>query len=168
MLTINKTGQTPEIETMRRLIKDRGRYLYVLLTAAKEQGLDWESFARAGLTQFGCIRYREAFTGIKGLDDFAAAYLSEATKKIFDSDIIERDDKHLLIKAGYCPLMHAWVECGGDDEYVKTLCDIAMDGDRAMVNSIPALKFSMRKSLAFGDHQCEFLVEPDATAKEEK
>lgn len=28
-----------------------------------------------------------------------------------------------------------------------------------MVNSIPVLDFSLQKSLAFGDEQCEFLVE---------
>jgi hypothetical protein len=141
-----------------------------LLDAAKEQGLDWESFARRGLAEYGCMRYREAFADIKGLDDFAAAYLSESTKKIFDSDIIEKDDRHLVIKAGYCPLMHAWVECGADDEYVNTLCDIAMDGDRAMVNSIPALNFSLRKSLAAGDTRCEFLIklEIDKKTKEKK
>ena len=159
MLKVSKTDQPPEIETMRRLIKDRGSYLYFLLKAAEEQGLDWEKFALAGLTKYGCMRYRAAFTNIKGLDDFAAAYVNDTTKKIFDSDIIEKDDKHLVIKAGYCPLMHAWIDCGGNDEYVNTLCDIAMDGDRAMVNSIPALSFKLQKSLAAGDCQCEFLVE---------
>lgn len=100
------------------------------------------------------------------MDEFAEAYLSDTTKKIFDSDLLEREEDYLVIKAGYCPLMHAWVECcGDDDDYVAKLCDIAMDGDRAMVNSIPALDFSLRRSLAFGDHQCEFLVE---LAKEEK
>jgi hypothetical protein len=168
MLTIKKTDQAPEIETMRKLIKDRGRYLYFLLTAAKEQGLDWESFARAGLTQYGCARYRESFAEITGLEDFAAAYLTGTTKKIFDSDIIERDDKHLLIKADYCPLVHAWVECGADDEYVNTLCDIAMDGDRAMVNSIAALSFSLKKSIAAGDCRCEFLVKLSNDGEKQK
>ncbi|MDR1587653.1 MAG: L-2-amino-thiazoline-4-carboxylic acid hydrolase [Treponema sp.] len=168
MLKIKKSNQSAEIEAMRRLIKDRGRYLYFLLNAAKEQCPDWESFARRGLTEYGCMRYRESFAGIRGLEDFAAAYLSESTKKIFDSDIIEKDDNHLVIKAGYCPLMHAWVECGAGDEYVNTLCDIAMDGDRAMVNSIPALKFSLRKSLAAGDSQCEFLVKLNNDDKEQQ
>lgn len=159
MLEIKKTNQSSEIEAMRSLIRDRGRYLYFLVTAAKEKGLEWEAFARAGLTQYGCFRFEEAFEGVKGLGDFIETYLKENTKKIFDSDLIEKDDKHLIIKAGYCPLMHAWVECGGSDEYVAKLCDIAMDGDRAMVNSIPGLKFGLQKSLAFGDCQCEFLVE---------
>jgi hypothetical protein len=161
MLEIKKSEQPKEIEAMRRMIKDRGGYLYFLLTEAKERGLDWEGLGRAALTKYGCMRFEEGFTGITGLDDFARTYLSDTTQKIFDSDLIERDAEHLLIKAGYCPLMHAWVECGGSDAYVATLCDIAMDGDRAMVNAIPALRFGLRKSLALGDPQCEFLVELD-------
>lgn len=161
MLDIKKEPRSPEIETMRALIRDRGSYLYHLVTAAKEAGVDWEKIARAGLTQNGCYLFRSKFQGVEGLDQFIKAYLSDTTKQIFDSDLIERDDEHLVIKAGYCPLMHAWVLCGGDDEYVAKLCDIAMDSDRAMVNSIPGVKFSLRKSLAFGDHQCEFLVEAD-------
>jgi hypothetical protein len=161
MLEIKKSEQPKEIEAMRRMIKDRGGYLYFLLAEAKERGLDWEGLGRAALTKYGCMRFEEAFARISGLDDFVSTYLSDTTKKVFDSDLIERDSEHLVIKANYCPLMHAWVECGGSDEYVAALCDIAMDGDRAMVNSIPALRFRLRKSLAFGNPQCEFLVELD-------
>lgn len=162
MLEIKKEDRAPEIEAMRKMIRDRGRYLYFLVTAAKEKHADWEDFSREALTQYGCFRFQEAFSQVEGLDDFVEAYLNDTTKQVFDSDLIERDGEHLVIKAGYCPLMHAWVECaGGDDAYVAKLCDIAMDGDRAMVNSIPALKFGLRKSLAFGDAQCEFLVELD-------
>lgn len=158
MLKIKKEPREREIEVMRGLIKDRGSYLYCLVQAAREQGVDWEGIARKGMTCFGCLKYQAKFSEIQGLDDFLAAYLSEETKKIFDSDLIERDEDHAVIKAGYCPLMHAWMECGGDDAQVARLCDIAMDADRAQVNSIPALEFSLRKSLACGDDQCEFLV----------
>ena len=111
------------------------------------------------MTQFGCLKYQAKFTQIQGLDDFLETYLTPETKQIFDSDLIERDEDHAVIKAGYCPLLHAWLECGGDDVGAAKLCDIAMDADRTQVNSIPALRFSLRKSLAEGDCQCEFLVE---------
>lgn len=159
MLEVKKEPREKEIEVMRALIRDRGSYLYCLVDAAQRAGVDWEGIARAGMTRFGCLKYQAKFTEIKGLDDFLAAYLTPETKKIFDSDLIERDEDHAVIKAGYCPLMHAWVECGGDDAQVAKLCDIAMDADRTQVNSIPALRFSLRKSLAEGDAQCEFLVE---------
>ncbi len=167
MLKTDKSHQSEEIEKMRGMIKDRGGYLYYLAKAAQASDPDWEKAFRKGLIAYGYMRYRACFTKVEGLEGFAAAYLSDTTKKIFDSEIIEKDENHLVIKAGYCPLMHAWVECGGDDATVAKLCDIAMDGDRAMVNSIPALDFSLRKSLAFGDEQCEFLVELE-DRKEEK
>lgn len=159
MLDIKKEPRAREIEVMRGLIKDRGSYLYYLVQAAKKKGADWEGIARCGMSAFGCMKFRAKFSQIQGLDDFLEAYLSEETKQIFDSYLIERDGDHAVIRAGYCPLMHAWVECGGDDAQVAKLCDIAMDADRAQVNSIPALSFSLRKSLAEGDDQCEFLVE---------
>lgn len=160
MLEIKKTERSQEIETMRNLIKDRGKYLYHLATAARKNNPDgWEKTFREGLTEYGCSNFRAKFANVEGLDQFVKTYLSDTTKQIFDSDLIEKEEDHLVIKAGYCPLMHAWVESGGSDEFVKLLCDIAMDGDRAMVNSIPSLDFSLRRSLAFGDHQCEFLVE---------
>ena len=43
-----------------------------------------------------------------------------------------------------------------------------MDGDRAMVNSIDTVDFSLRKSLAFGDRQCEFLVKLKEAYKNEE
>lgn len=159
MQEIKKQPRSREIEVMRGLIKDRGSYLYHLVRAAREEGADWETIARRGMTAFGCMKYRAKFSQIQGLDDFLEAYLSEETKQIFDSYLIEREADHAVIRAGYCPLMHAWVECGGDQAEVAKLCDIAMDADRAQVNSIPALSFSLRRSLAEGDHQCEFLVE---------
>lgn len=159
MLKTDRTPQPREIEAMRRMIKDRGGYLYYLAKASQESDPNWEAAFRKALTQYGCMRFCVSFSNVQGLDDFAQTYLTPETKKIFDSDIIERDENHLVIKAGYCPLMHAWVDCGGDDVFVAKLCDIAMYGDRAMVNSIPVLDFSLQKSLAFGDEQCEFLVE---------
>lgn len=167
MLKTDRSAQPREIEAMRNMIKDRGSYLYYLAKAAQDSDPNWETAFRKALTQYGCMRYCAKFTEVKGLDDFAETYLSPETKKIFDSDIIERDEEHLVIKAGYCPLMHAWVDCGGDDAFVGKLCDIAMDGDRAMVNSIPSLDFSLRRSLAFGDDQCEFLVELSHFREEE-
>lgn len=159
MLEVKKEPRAKEIEIMRALIRDRGSYLYCLVEAAKKAGVDWESIARAGMTQFGCLKYQAKFTQIQGLDDFLETYLTPETKQIFDSDLIERDEDHAVIKASYCPLLHAWLECGGDDAGAAKLCDIAMDADRTQVNSIPALRFSLRKSLAEGDCQCEFLVE---------
>lgn len=159
MLEVKKEPREREIEVMRALIRDRGSYLYCLVDAAKQAGVDWENIARAGMTQFGCLKYQAKFTQVKGLDDFLETYLTPETKKIFDSDLIERDENHAVIKAGYCPLMHAWMECGGNDAEIAKLCDIAMDSDRTQVNSIPALHFSLRRSLAEGDPQCEFLVE---------
>ena len=50
MLEVKMEPRSPEIETMRALIRDRGSYLYHLVTAAKEAGVDWEKIARAGLT----------------------------------------------------------------------------------------------------------------------
>ncbi len=158
MLTVKKEERSPEIERMRGLIKDRGGYLYYLVQAAREAGVPWEAIARKGLTAYGCAKFSMHFSDVSGLDDFISRYLTDTTGKIFDSWLIERDEEHLVIRAGYCPLMHAWVEAGACDEDVRMLCDIAMDGDRAMVNSIPGIGFSLRKSLAFGDDQCEFVV----------
>ncbi|MEA5049978.1 MAG: L-2-amino-thiazoline-4-carboxylic acid hydrolase [Oscillospiraceae bacterium] len=157
-MEIKKSAQPPEIEAMRGLIRDRGGYLYHLVSAMRDKTRNWEKIARTALTNYGCMKYHAFFEKIGGLGDFRAAYLSPTTAKIFDSEVIEQDDEHLVIKAGYCPLYHAWVDCGADAAYAEKLCDIAMDADRAMVNSIPALDFSLQKSLAFGDAQCEFLV----------
>ncbi len=143
---------------MRGHIKDRGSYLYYLAEASMKSDPNWEKAFREALSQYGCMRCRTSFGSVNGLDELAAVYPNEVTKKIFDSDVIERDDEHMLIKAGYCPLMHAWVDCGGDDALVAKLCDIAMDGDRAMMGGIPGIEFELKKSLAFGDEQCEFLI----------
>lgn len=55
MLEVKKEDRAPEIETMRKMIKDRGRYLYFLVTAAKKRHLDWEDFSRQALTEYASI-----------------------------------------------------------------------------------------------------------------
>ena len=75
MLEIKKEPRSPEIETMRALIRDRGSYLYHLVKAAKESGADWDKIARAGMTLNGCYLFRSKFQGVEGLDQFINAYL---------------------------------------------------------------------------------------------
>ena len=159
MLKTDHSKQSVEIETMRAMIKDRGKYLYQLAVAEKKHDPEnWEKVFREALHNYGCANFCAKFSDVEDLAEFQKRYLSKTTKKVFDSDVIEKADDHIIIKAGYCPLMHAWVEAGGDDKFVGLLCDIAMDGDRGMINSIPNLCLDLKKSLAFGDEQCEFLI----------
>lgn len=57
------------------------------------------------------------------------------------------------VHCGFCPLVDAWLKMGLAQERVELLCDIAMDGDRAILD---LLGFSMELpcTLAHGDADC--------------
>ena len=63
-----------------------------------------------------------------------------------------------MVNSYYCPLLEAWQELTDDKEKIALICDIAMDGDRALAARYPNFNFEGPKSLAKGDPYCEVIV----------
>jgi hypothetical protein len=60
----------------------------------------------------------------------------------------------LKVEFHYCPLVTGWMKQNFDQKTIETLCDIAMDGDRAIAKE-NNLDFVLGKTIAKGDDICE-------------
>lgn len=155
---MNKKDHGSHIEALRGCSRSRAMLMYQFLTKAEEYGLDMEKFGREVFNECGCIRAQKSFPETESIKDFAEVYQTEDWIKTFDTVIRECTDDKLVVNSYYCPLLEAWQELTDDKEKIALICDIAMDGDRALAARYPNFNFEVPKSLAKGDPYCEVIV----------
>ncbi|SPF31929.1 conserved hypothetical protein [Candidatus Desulfosporosinus infrequens] len=155
----NKSTITDEnILNIRNAIEHRATWMSLMMDEARNSGLDWDNFARKAIFRTGCFHGKDVAlkcTNLSDLKEFADIFADEAGKKIFERNITELSDDKLSIEFHYCPLVSAWIKQGFSDEDIAQLCDIAMEGDRGIVNSFPAFQFELGKTIAQGNPVCE-------------
>lgn len=95
-----------------------------------------------------------AFAGVHDLAGFVDVFESEPARDVFDMEEVKRDDSTFEVKFHTCPLVKAWREAGATDEEVSALCDIAMEGDRGVVEKLGFLELDLQKTIAYGDECC--------------
>ena len=80
-------------------------------------------------------------------------FANEMGRASFCQRDIVADEQAGTVHCSFCPLVDAWEKMGLAPERVELLCDIAMDGDRALLE---LLGFSMKLpcTLARGDGDC--------------
>lgn len=161
---MDKIDHGSHIEALRGCSRSRAVLMYQFLTKAEEYGLDMEAFGREVFNECGCIRARTSFPETDSVKEFAAVYQTEDWVKTFDTVVRECTDDKLVVNSYYCPLLEAWRELTDDKERIALICDMAMDGDRALAARYPSFCFDVPKSLAKGDPYCEVVV----TRKKEK
>jgi hypothetical protein len=73
-------------------------------------------------------------------------------------DVKEAGKDKLYIEFHYCPLLAAWKKLGAADEDCAQLCDIAMDGDRGIVDACPSFEFGLGSVIAKGGSCCQITI----------
>lgn len=154
MIKMQKRYHDRETELIRAGIEQRGLWLYKFMKEAEKQGIDYEKFGRTVLFECGCTKGMTSFKKTGSLFDFAGDYQPEAGRKAFDCNIIELTEDKMIIESTYCPLVKKWLELTDDGEYIKTLCDIAMDGDRGILSCFPDFEFHLKNTIPDGDGKC--------------
>lgn len=149
----------PITDKLRGAIEHRATWMYLLMDEARKKGLDWDDFARKAIRRCGCFHGETKFNSEKDLEKFAKAFANEDVVKIFEMDIKEAGPEKLYIEFHYCPLLAAWRKLGASDEECARLCDIAMDGDRGIIDACPTFKFSLGDTIAGGGSCCQVTVD---------
>ncbi len=85
--------------------------------------------------------------------DFREVFLGDVGVKTFNMDNIEADTDNVKVKFHYCALVEAWQKQGFDDETIELLCDMAMDGDRGIAESM-GLVLDLSDTIAKGCETC--------------
>jgi len=145
------------VNSVRKAIEHRATWMGLMCLEAEKNGANWEDIARKAVNQTGRLRGEailEALAGKGGIPEFAKEFLPELSKKLFEMKVTELSEDRLEIEFNYCPLVNAWRKLGIDDEKIKILCDIAMDGDRGIARQV-GLDFTLGGTIAKGSRCCE-------------
>lgn len=154
MIANTPTDKGKHIADLRAAFEHRAIWFHNLIIQAEKRGLDMDGFARDAIRGCGCWQARNKFTATDDLAVFASEFVNENVREIFEMQPRLTPDT-LEIDFHYCPLVAAWQKLGAEDELIAHLCDIAMDGDRGIIDEFPAFRFHLGKTIAKGDGVCQ-------------
>ncbi|MFC1913443.1 L-2-amino-thiazoline-4-carboxylic acid hydrolase [Chloroflexota bacterium] len=141
----------------RNAIEHRATWMGLSYEAAKESGIDGEQILRSAVAQTGCLHgvlFKDKLSEPVKLNEFADVFLTPVGIKTFEIEIVTKTEDTLEMRFHYCPLVSGWLKAGIPVEDIPKLCDIAMDGDRNIANTV-GVGFSLGETIAAGNHVCE-------------
>jgi hypothetical protein len=152
------TANPEVVAEVRKAIEHRATWMYLLLTEARERGLDWDDFARDAIRKTGSIHglgKKAKMEDPGSMEEFQNLFAGEVSRGVFEMEVVKADSESYHLDFGYCPLVAAWEKLGATSEEIEHLCDIAMDGDRGVAGEFPEFEFSLGNTIAAGDHVCQ-------------
>jgi len=158
-LSTSSINDDETVSSVRKAIEHRATWMGLMCLEAEKHGADWESIARKAVSQTGMLHGKAIFEAMAektDMPEFSKAFLSELNKKLFEMEVTELSANKLEIEFNYCPLVSAWRKLGIDEERIKVLCDIAMDGDREIARQV-GFDFTLGGTIAKGNSCCEVL-----------
>lgn len=147
----------PALDGQRNICQRRAATISYMLDEAKKRGLD-EEFARAAIYQYGKDIGEKMFQAVQNpmdLKEFETFFAAMPHRDIYEMTTEECTDEKLLVHFHYCPYVAEWLEQNRDSEELSNLCDLAMEGDRAIGDCFPAFQFRLGKTIAQGNSVCE-------------
>ncbi|ETP71283.1 hypothetical protein UYO_2773 [Lachnospiraceae bacterium JC7] len=157
MIKNRTTVYDEKVDINRAAIGHRATWMGLMYEEALKEGTDAESILRRAITRTGegsGQALKESCSDSKDLTQFADAFVSDVVKSTFQMDFTEVTKDDFKIEFHYCPLVAAWQKLGFDDEKCMKLCDIAMDGDRAIAKA-NGLELSLTDTIAKGCDVCK-------------
>ncbi len=146
-----------KINLARACIEHRATWMALTFEEMEKNGCDAEKITRAAIKKCGNIHglgFKEKCENPESARDFATAFLPVDGKKNFEIDIKEVDDDNLKLEFHYCALVNAWKKLGISDEKIALLCDMAMDGDRGIAESM-GMTLDLTDTIAKGCSTCK-------------
>ncbi len=137
-----------QIEQLRGAIEHRATWMYLLLDEARKRGLDWDDFARKAVFRCGHFHGQTTFPPTDSIRQFGTGFATETAKNLFDMEVVELNDERFIVEFNYCPLISGWLKHTDSEEDIDHLCDIAMDGDRGIIEEFPAFSFELQSTIA--------------------
>lgn len=146
-----------EVNINRNAIEHRATWMGLIYDEAKKAGANAEAIFRKAIKRCGNMHgnnFRAMCKDPESCVDFEAAFLPELGKQTFEMEVTNVDPDNVNIEFHYCPLLSAWKKLGFDDETCAELCDVAMDGDRGIAESMN-LKLDLTDTIAKGCETCK-------------
>jgi predicted hydrocarbon binding protein len=144
-------------EVNRAQIEHRATWMGLIYDEMVKAGIDAESIIRRAIKRCGRIHgenIKKRCANPENCEDFSKVFLSDLVIKTFDMRPINADKDSLGVDFHYCALVSAWKKLGFDDKTCDLLCDMAMDGDRGIAETM-GLKFDLGQTIAQGCPDCK-------------
>lgn len=150
--------KTFSLEQMRGAYEHRALWMYYLSKEHNpvEDGADGP--LHQAIRQCGLYHAATKYGTFESIDKFCEAFASEPAKSVFEMEIVEKDENTLSVDFHYCPLVEAWKKLGIEGEELAALCDIAMDGDRGIIEGCGGMNFELPATIANGDGVCQIRI----------
>jgi len=154
----NEVAEVDEVtEVNRAQIEHRATWMGLIYDEMVKAGVDAEPIIRRAIKRCGRfhgenIKKRCADPG--SVEDFRKAFVTDLGVKTFDMRPVSGDKASLSVDFHYCALVNAWKKLGFDDKTCALLCDMAMDGDRA-ISAFMGFKFDLDRTIAQGCPDCK-------------
>jgi hypothetical protein len=159
-MAISNTGHDhgEHIEQLRGAIEHRATWMYLLMKEARERGLEWDDFARKAIRTCGHFHGETKFPVTENVREFGASFATDVLRKVFEMDVLELTDERLVVEFNYCPLVSGWQKQDAGEADIEALCDVAMEGDRGIIDKFPAFSFDLQTTIAAGDRVCRLVI----------
>ena len=157
MIKNEPTKTNARTDLLRGAIEHRATWFALLIDEAEKAGIN-KDFASKAIFRCGVFHGNSKFPRTDDLVEFGTAFANQDVVDCFEMEILEKSDKNLNIDFHYCPLVTAWKKLGIPDEDMAALCDIAMDGDRGIIDTYDKFTFELGKTIAAGDDVCEIRI----------
>ena len=146
-----------KVNINRKAIEHRATWMGLTYDEAVKAGADGEAITRAAIKRTGRYHGANDKAACSDPDDmraFEKVFIDDLTKSTFQMDVTECSRDDLRIEFHYCPLLSAWQKQGFDDETCELLCDMAMDGDRGISESM-GYELELTDTIAKGCDVCK-------------
>ncbi len=156
-MSVKEYTQEELTSAVRSAIEDRGIWFYLLIKAAKRQGVDVEKMAEEAITEFGRMK-GEKMGAAENPGEFVLKLSTGHANEAFEMERVQHDKDKGVLKFRYCALVESWKKLGCDPQEVSWLCKLARCGDYGVVSCSPGLKLEFPNLLSEEDAYCELVV----------
>jgi len=154
----NGVAEVDEVtEVNRAQIEHRATWMGLIYDEMMKAGIDAEPIIRRAIKRCGRIHgenIKKRCADPGNIEDFRKAFVTDLGVKTFDMRPVSGDKASLSVDFHYCALVNAWKKLGFDDKTCALLCDMAMDGDRA-ISEVMGFKFELDRTIAQGCPDCK-------------
>ncbi len=160
MITNNPNPVADIVEVNRAQIEHRATWMGLIYDEMVKAGIDAEPILRRAIKRCGRMHgenFKAQCVDPQSCVDFKNAFLGDESKvgpQSFNMKNIRADHDNVTVNFNYCALVSAWKKLGFDDETCALLCDIAMDGDRGIAETM-GLALSLENTIAKGCATCD-------------
>lgn len=149
------------VHASRDISMRRAATIALMLEEARALGLD-EAFARRAVYRYGTPMGQALYDIMEDPSDmleFARHFGTDHNWDIYEMEQVESTDEKLSIDFHYCPYVEQWLKMGIPEDEIAELCDITMEGDRAIGDVFPDIEFTLGKTIAQGHPVCQIRFE---------